>query len=406
MIQSKLFSYACINYYKFTRKEKSTMRLENNPKNSFSNNNGIAMVTVILFLVVMTVLGITMANTTIVENYISRNQHTSKSAFFDADAGIQHALAWIKNILNKEEISENELEGLILNNKISPLTDFNYSYTNITIVDSNYCFTSTGSNFYDHNAKSEIEACFFVVASLHPAFSVGLLSDKIININGASIIGDEHNPDKVVAHANETAVMKSGGNVIWGIVSQSAEGNPDIGGTYTDIIGGQPNHVVPQVKKWTNDDIYIDSGVKRWKKNDLEVVEYIGNQTLTDNFTDKVILVDGNVTLTGVLKNVTLISTGNITFQGSSDNDDGINRNALMALGTIEFNGSSKSYATFWCNGNFRFNGSSQLVGAVVSGGDIRCNGGANYKFDETISNDDLPQEYSVVLAKWIDKSL
>jgi hypothetical protein len=57
-----------------------------------SKEKGIALITVMLMLIVLTVLSITMFNTSTVESLISHNYRTSKEAFYAADAGIQDAI--------------------------------------------------------------------------------------------------------------------------------------------------------------------------------------------------------------------------------------------------------------------------------------------------------------------------
>jgi hypothetical protein len=355
---------------------------------SCTEEKGIALITVMLMLAVMTVLAITMFNTSAVETLISSNYRTSKEAFFDADAGVQYALAKVSSSLNDKTLKISNLDGYALNSLDLSNLEFNFSFPDPLSKNGNsYCFLSQGQG--SNNASATIEACFKI--DTHPAFNEGILADNNISIgNNANIIGS--------VHSNAIADVKT--NDVTGTVTDSTDPNfKPVPVPKVLEYDGNGNMILP----WTQDDI------DRWESEGKTVVVHSGGLSTpsTENtISDKVILVEGDATISGntTLKNVTLIVTGDITFDGRSQNDDGVNKNAIIAGGNITFNGNSDSYAVFWSDGSFIMNGGGTVYGSIVSSGVTDINGKLYFEYDSSIDNDLLP--VVPISNYWADTSL
>ncbi len=403
------------------------------------SQKGIALITVMLIMATMSVLAVTMFNTSTVESLISSNYRTSKEAFYDADAGVQYGLARINQDLKNTDIDDIEPANY------SPPSgnngdEFNFSLSPLTKSGNTYYFTSTGKG--SNNARAEIEASFEVSSSTHSAFKAGILSDGDIRFTGNSVIvGDVHSNGSLDVKL-DTKEDNSG--------HFSAVDDFDIGIKDKDMYK-YPLITIPDENEVV-EDVYVPSvpdppwtqkDIDRWIEEGKKIVKYSldnegsplkenlnpnpGKQVENDDFfdykgagkhdqfessgqtiQDTIILLDRDVIIDNktTLKNATIISKGDVTFRGSSNNDNDINKNAIIALGDIDFSGSSSSYAVFWCNGDFDMSGSSDVIGSIVAGGSIGRSGSSNFEFDDNIENNDLAKEYSAVFASWKDASL
>ena len=61
------------------------------------DQKGVALITVLLMIVVVTAIGIAAVNIATVETRIAANHKVAKQAFYVAEAGIAHGLAWLRN---------------------------------------------------------------------------------------------------------------------------------------------------------------------------------------------------------------------------------------------------------------------------------------------------------------------
>ncbi len=368
------------------------------------SERGIALITVMLMMAVMTVLSITMFNTSTVESLISSNYRTSKEAFFDADAGVQYALAKINEDLENHDIDDIDPADY------SPPSGFRFELSSLTQSGNTYYFTSTGDG--SNNARAVIKAHFEVEERIDPAFGVGIVSEGDIRINGAPTINGS-------IHANGNIVQNGEGAISGNI---SAVGNLDIDSA---VNGSQtPGAAYMDLPKITQQ--FLDD--KRAEVQTNQQIEpdkyeyYAGNQTIRNDVQDKVIFVDGNVTIsnnTKVSSNTTIIATGNITFRGESSFAEGAGpddpgfeiKTAIIAGGDITFNGSGNSYGVFWCNGDFTRNGSSYAHGSIVAAGgvedpDIVFNGVFEFSHFDAINNDFVPTRVTADFSSWSDQSL
>jgi len=89
----------------------------------------------------------------------------------------------------------------------------------------------------------------------------------------------------------------------------------------------------------------------------------------------------------------TLATGSDVTFNGSTRNNDGVSRLAVLAEGSIRFNGSADTWGTFVSGGDFTQNGSSRIYGGVVARGTARFNGSMIIDSGVDIANPDLPDD-------------
>ncbi len=375
----------------------------------YSHEKGIAMITVMLMLTILTVLGITMAGNSIVGSYISSNQRVSKEAFYDADAGVEYALARIQKDLNDMTISIDNLNnphGLDLDYLDLPNLrpdGFNFSYPGPLLKHGNsYCFTSRGKDPGSAGARAEIMACFHVESVTHPVFGMGIVSNGDIDISWlAQIDGDLH---------SNGSIFQSGG---W----QPAEitGNITACGTIDPAIakdssGGDEPVDMPAL---TAHDLTA------WKMMADDVFENPEQGTVEfkqdDELSNMVVFVDGDVVLDRAkLAGTTIISTGNVYFQGSSESNSQGTANAVIAGGDIHYNGHEATDVVFWCSGRFHHNGGAAIHGSIVSGegvedlssGSDELEESLDFQVSENITNPFIPTQFKVQPDFWADNSL
>jgi hypothetical protein len=358
------------------------------------------MITALMIMSILSIIGIYANSIATTELQITTNVETSNMAFYNADAGVQHTLARIKQQLNA---------GSNISN--IDLTDSDYQPPNgfsfvVTTEDSwsgsgPHKFVSTGSG--PRESTNSIEVTFTNTLETHPAFKVGILSDGDITINGApNITGSMH------ANGN---IDQGGNGTINGSVS--AVGTTNVGSVVSEsVTSGADEMDVPMV---TQTDFLYWEGLANIHVL-AEDLPKQGNKTQPyefppdgdDDYNNIIVFVDGDITVNGnTFQNVTFVATGEINVNGASAmNADGSIGTAMIAGGDIIFNGSSTLNGAFWCNGSAVWNGSGFVHGAIVSRGNITRNGVMNFVYHENITNENLPQEMSVKMASWADKGL
>ncbi len=389
---------------------------------SCTREKGIALITVMLMLAVLTVLSITMANTSIIETHISSNYRTSKEAFYDADAGVHFAmskikqqlpanidLAWVKSTLAdlNEELADDQAD------ENSSLYDFTFSFPIDKIKTKEtdeYCFTSSAEQA--SNARAKIKVCFKHERGIDPAFGVGIVSDGNININGAPTITGS-------LHANGSIVQNGEGTITGNI---SAVNTVDVDSAVSGATqNNAPYMETPKVTQQLLDNMRT-SVLTGEQINPDGYVYYPDTITISDDVQDKVIFVDGNITISNQTKinnNTTIIATGNIIFRGESSFEEGESpddegfeiKTAIIAGGDITFNGSGHSYGVFWANGDFVRNGSNYAHGSIVAAGgvdnpDIIFNGKFEFKQITSINNNFIPESIAADFSEWSDLSM
>ncbi|WP_320041286.1 pilus assembly PilX N-terminal domain-containing protein [uncultured Desulfobacter sp.] len=101
-----------------------------NPKKKYSpleNQDGFALISAMIFLVLLTVIGIAANNTGTIETMISASEKNRQSAFFAADAGIEHGKIVIMNALKSEFAKTGATDwDVVLSDSQSGVESYNY----------------------------------------------------------------------------------------------------------------------------------------------------------------------------------------------------------------------------------------------------------------------------------------
>ncbi|MCL4457191.1 MAG: pilus assembly PilX N-terminal domain-containing protein [Nitrospirae bacterium] len=141
-------------------------------KDIIGNQKGVALVTGLLMLVLLTAMGLALTNTSMVESWLSFNYRTSKQAFYAAEAGIQDAISRIVS----ETIYDNAKTSTTWNSGNSySSTNFtnSFSITHWVVKDASgnnvVAATSDGNPYYkitsegtSGTAKRTVEAVFYL----------------------------------------------------------------------------------------------------------------------------------------------------------------------------------------------------------------------------------------------------
>ncbi|MBF0103488.1 MAG: pilus assembly PilX N-terminal domain-containing protein [Desulfobacterales bacterium] len=378
------------------------------------DESGSLILLVLVILAVMTVIGTTLVTSVSFESAVAGNTLNTIVAQYDAESGLDSTLNYISGRLKTGDTISTVYTNLVNVQRNRTTTDSLIGY-DAYIEPLTPAWTGSGPHSFDvtgegkQDAKFKIRASFRNTPLLDPAFRVGLLSEGDMRLNGNStIVGD--------LHSNGDLTANSGANVITG--HASAHQTANVNGTVTGGVASNAAIVsVPIVPTppWQSDTSGVISSNATlpafggsWDNghgshNDAYILPAIvfGPNPVVIKVAGDVVIPAG-----AILDNVTIMATGNITFRGSSRRNNNINRNAIIALGEIEFDGSSNSYAAFWSNGLFRMNGSSTIIGSVVSRGTLTRNGAGNFSYDGSTENNNLPQTMEISLSSWRDTGL
>jgi hypothetical protein len=74
--------------------------------NVLGNQNGAALVTAIVILILLTIIGMAATNTAMLETMISATERTHAQAFYTAEAGVEHLRRNLKNIFLEENMAK------------------------------------------------------------------------------------------------------------------------------------------------------------------------------------------------------------------------------------------------------------------------------------------------------------
>ncbi len=372
-------------------------------KKRLDRQNGSIMITALMFMAILSIVGIYANSIATTELQITTNIETNTMAFYDADAGVQHTLARIKQQLNNGT-SINNID--ITDSAFQAPNGFSFVVTTDASWSGNgpHRFLSTGNG--PRGTTHSIEVAFTNTPEINPAFKVGILSDGNITINGAPNITGS-------MHANGD-INQGGNGVINGSVS--AHGTASVGSAVSEsVTSNAPEIDVPAVTQsdfdhWetlakNSPNIYVSAESLVDKK---KTVPYAFPPSDGNDYSNTIVFVDGDLTISGNnFQNVTFVATGEINVNGASAmNADGSIGTAMIAGGDIVFNGSSNLNGAFWCNGSAVWNGSGFVNGAIVSRGNITRNGVMNFVYNGNLTNTNLPQELSVKMASWADQGL
>ena len=218
----------------------------------YNNEKGFVLPVGLMFLAILALLGTTAVTITTTDLKIGTNYKLSKQAFYDAEAGGQHAIAMIENGLANDTLS---LSGSSIT--VNYTTPAGFSFDPITTLTqvgttSNYSFQATG---YSGNASSAVEMVF-VRDSI---FQYGAFGDKKLDMksNGRVYSYDSSvTPNPVPSDSTGDGDVGSNGEVIVhngtyidgdvGLGDDGAGNEAVYTETGTPIINGQ-NADVPRV---------------------------------------------------------------------------------------------------------------------------------------------------------------
>ncbi|MEW6327311.1 MAG: pilus assembly PilX N-terminal domain-containing protein [Thermodesulfobacteriota bacterium] len=177
------------------------------------NEKGIALITALLFLMVLTVLGTTAVVISSTDIKIGGNYRLSKQAFYDAEAGIQYAIKNIENGL----ISE----SLILPSNLGDSVAVSYTVPDGFYFDSNITLTNVDTNNYKFqvtgNAANNTSSTIEVVIKRETLLNYGIFGDDEIDMknSGAAYSYDSsETPNPTPADSTGEADIGSNEHVI------------------------------------------------------------------------------------------------------------------------------------------------------------------------------------------------
>ena len=283
------------------------------------NENGMILVLILTFLVILSLLGATAVIVTSTDIKIGGNYVLSQKAFYDANAGVNYALSKIKDetfaLPDKIEVSETP-------NYTTP-TDFSFSLSPISMVDKNtYTFSSTGGA--SGNKEATIKLIFSKVSiPVDVDSSMGIYaSDPEVEVKGnATIDGRNHNvPANFICSGYGCNGSLTGGDETPGIYTANAADldgvrtsgeNQNVFGTPEIQIGGG-NHTGQSWQDLANG--LIPMADLAFDKDGT----ISGSQTLGTRDMPKITVIEGKAKLSGTVHGAgILIVKDEVKFEGN-----------------------------------------------------------------------------------------
>ena len=303
---------------------------------------GIALVTVILMLLAIGVLGIIAVNATNVGQWITRNNKTSKQAFYLAEAGIERAREFLRtrmaggSTLNAELNSVTGPDGILSTADDLPYVNstslgsgsFKVYLTNDAVdgvtstTDTNRIVTLTSFGYGPDNSQAVVQVTISDGGGIPTLPGAIAMPGPHVSFNGGSsnastISGDATHPAVAVnSTAGQTEVVNGiptnrrqeytgvGYNSATNPITPSVV-NP--GGNTWDFWGNLSNvqNLYNNLKDWADFSSPSDPGF-----------------TLGTHSNPKVVVIDGDYTVTGGTSGAgILLVTGNLTLNGNISYD-------------------------------------------------------------------------------------
>jgi len=158
--------------------------------NPGQNERGAALVISLMFLAILAMLGSTAVVLTTTDMQIGANYKTHAQAFYDADAGVNYAIAKIEAGLEDGSFSLPPTIGSTSSLAFTAPTGFGFSYNPavITMVaDNRFSFTTLGSGA-NSSTTTLITTC-----KRQPAIMFGAFGDKKLDLgNTAAVYSYSH----------------------------------------------------------------------------------------------------------------------------------------------------------------------------------------------------------------------
>lgn len=206
------------------------------------NQGGSAMLVALMVMAILSIMGFYAVSISNTEQHITTHVHTQKQAFYNADAGVQFAVASLKEELEagNKVLPDDPDAPVDFDPATSAPADFSFTVSQIRLIDDSgpeiYEFTSTGMA---ENAFTEIES-EIVARFIRPeseSLSYAAFGDELVEIknsgnvesyNSESDDDTENDPDAVGFESTHEGHIGSNGDVT---TKNDAhiDGNADLG---------------------------------------------------------------------------------------------------------------------------------------------------------------------------------
>jgi len=342
---------------------------ENELKNKFSNQKGMALLTTLIFVFVLVSLAVALLTMTNNDTKLSTLQKESTRAFYLAETGIEEAI-WYMNS------SEENPDGLDFMGPLdkdfgsgeSYLVEFEYDEsTDIKTIKSTGVVAG-GGKYNKGTRKIEVKLEKEIAEAPNLFYDYAVLTDGDMTINGGvSFHGNIHSNSNLTN--NGTINMEYG--------SATATGTTNYG------TGGEPYQDFPHIA-WD----YYEGISNKQESIDGHIYNnyYSGNVDFDSSDTlYGVHFVDGNVTISSkelILHDATIFATGYIDIRpGKRDiileKSENSNPLGLVAKGDITVGGNAiitgdgiiQTESKFWLHGTTNIKGAIYAYDGVFGGG-------------------------------------
>ena len=362
----------------------------------FKEQNGAALVGVMLVLLVLTLLGTTAFLCSTTEIKINSHYQQSLQALYAAEAGLQRLLSIYRQnplyFLQRKTGQEMNfpmgepggangpevkfwVEGLRYDPRATP------AYVEVIMVGKDVA----------QNSLARVRATIFCSSLEVPAiFKTGIATAGTLQVRGPAEIWGS-------LHANRGYSVEPA-SIVEQLKSEQFQVTQSLDPTGSDFLPWQD---IPPIS---------EEGFQGYRN----MAQQPGNQllsgpqnlTLTGDQKGHLIFVDGDLILNGnELSGATFIATGSITLTGSALlRADHMLDAAFIAGRDIIVSDFSQIAGVFWSNGSLIRMGSGKLSGTIVCQGNITQPGGLRFERVSQITNFFLPptpSTYSFTLRGW-----
>jgi hypothetical protein len=374
--------------------------LNRGKKDSRHREKGVALVTVLMAMLGLTIIGTTAFLLSGTDLKIISRYRDSQQALYAAEAGVQTLLAGYRGNPGLFLLKKTGLEFSL---PFSEPEQNNWKHFRLWVESLRYDpeavpgfveLTVQAIDPLNQTAarlKATIQAAFSGgTGEVAPPFRIGLLTAGALQVGGTPSW-------QTHIHANQGFFLDPA--VVDGLrqqqftVSQSAD-------------PGQSDYREPWEVPVLQPADFERLRVQAQEKGNRY---FVGSQTLTltGDQQGTLLFVEGEVTLTGEnLSGITVVSTGRITFKGNSR----LNRErevdvAFLAGGDLRLEAVPEAAGVFWSGGAFIPPPGGTVEGIVVSRGSIRSPGPFTFRRSDRIANPYLPHpplEGEFTLKGWL----
>ncbi|MCF8144711.1 MAG: pilus assembly PilX N-terminal domain-containing protein [Deltaproteobacteria bacterium] len=407
---------------------------------TFENDRGAALVIALMFLAIVALAGSTAVILTSTDIQIGSNYKSSSSAFYNADAGVNFALAKMKAGLTANPKTF-QLPTVVWDpdnptdpNSFTVLTSapfaapagfsFSYEAPGVTMIANNiFTFTAIGANPDDTEAQAVITATF----SPSGLFNYGIFGDLGVTLSGngrTDSYDSSAGPYTWATHNNEGdvgtnaitagAISLSGNAKVYGDAMAGKGGNPA-----TCVTTSGNAAVVPPGQKLAADEqkdmpAITDPGggtnIPAWNLSGNSSDTLSGGTyrlpgiSITANATGTIsghviLYVTGNINISGngnlvipAGSSLTIYASGSVSISGNGiSNNTGYPKN-LQIYGTstcnsVTVSGNGNVYGAIYApSATVSVTGNGDIYGSVI-GRTIAIPGNGNVHYDEDLQN-------------------